>query len=109
MGTGADTLNNSLQDIILEQGYQDLTGQVLKRVIGLVCDVEKELVNLMRMACQVEEVTGLARDESLEDRAQQQKPENNIVGEGPQINAEKRADVVSNQDDVDDLLSSLGF
>ncbi|MGO1273278.1 MAG: protein phosphatase CheZ, partial [Pseudomonas helleri] len=30
-------------------------------------------------------------------------------GEGPQIHADKRSDVVSGQDDVDDLLSSLGF
>ncbi|RMM12016.1 Protein phosphatase CheZ, partial [Pseudomonas syringae pv. maculicola] len=30
-------------------------------------------------------------------------------GEGPQIHADKREDVVSGQDDVDDLLSSLGF
>jgi chemotaxis protein CheZ len=30
-------------------------------------------------------------------------------GEGPQMNAEVREDVVSGQDDVDDLLSSLGF
>ena len=30
---------------------------MLKRVIGLVREVESELVNQMRMACQVEEVT----------------------------------------------------
>ena len=31
------------------------------------------------------------------------------VGEGPQYNADKRSDVVDSQDNVDDLLSSLGF
>jgi chemotaxis protein CheZ len=30
-------------------------------------------------------------------------------GEGPQMKKEERVDVVSGQDDVDDLLSSLGF
>ena len=32
----------------------------------------------------------------------------NLV-EGPIMNSESRRDVVSDQDDVDDLLSSLGF
>ena len=31
------------------------------------------------------------------------------AAEGPQIHAAERSDVVSGQDDVDDLLSSLGF
>ncbi|WP_255375077.1 protein phosphatase CheZ [Oleiphilus sp. HI0125] len=30
-------------------------------------------------------------------------------GEGPQMKREEREDVVNGQDDVDDLLSSLGF
>jgi chemotaxis protein CheZ len=32
-----------------------------------------------------------------------------IKAEGPQINAQDNPNVVNNQDDVDDLLSSLGF
>lgn len=102
MGEGTDALNQNLQAIILEQGFQDLTGQVLKKVIGLITDVEKELVNLVRIAGQVEEVTGIATDRS--------RPEVSPVvkgPEGPQIHA--RPDVVTGQDEVDDLLSSLGF
>ncbi|MFL0802247.1 MAG: protein phosphatase CheZ [Agarilytica sp.] len=106
MGTGTTVLNASLQEIILEQGYQDLTGQVLKKVIGLISDVEKELVNLMRIACQVEEVTGLATDGEGEATSSAGL---DSVAEGPQIHADKREDVVSGQDEVDDLLSSLGF
>ena len=105
MGEGTDQLNKSLQDILLEQGYQDLTGQVLKKVIGLISNVEKELVNLMRIAGQVEEVTGMAVNKDNEVN----KKVDTSVGEGPQIHADKRDDVVSGQDDVDDLLSSLGF
>lgn len=104
MATGTELLNTGLQEIILEQGFQDLTGQVLKKVIGLVSDVEKELVNLMRIACQVEEVTGLAADG---DECSTLKKASGA--EGPQIHADKRDDVVSGQDEVDDLLSSLGF
>lgn len=105
MGDGCGQLNNNLQEIVLEQGFQDLTGQVLKKVIGLVRDVETELVDLMRIAGQVEEVTGLADENNKERRGAGK----GIAAEGPQINASSRADVVNSQDDVDDLLSSLGF
>lgn len=103
MGEGTDALNQNLQAIILEQGFQDLTGQVLKKVIGLITDVEKELVHLVRIAGQVEEVTGIATERKLPE----QKAGKSVGPEGPQIHA--RADVVTGQDEVDDLLSSLGF
>lgn len=118
MGEGTDTLNQNLQAIILEQGFQDLTGQLLKKVIGLITDVEKELVHLVRIAGQVEEVTGIATAHDLseknlpgitspENKSSEKKAGPSISPEGPQIHA--RADVVSGQDEVDDLLSSLGF
>ena len=103
MQQGTSTLNHNFQEIILEQGFQDLTGQVLRKVIGLITDVERDLVNLMRIAGQVEQVTGMAAPEVEKNKRKENE------GEGPQINAENRQDVVNNQDDVDDLLSSLGF
>lgn len=107
MTHGADELNDNLQAIILEQGFQDLTGQVLKKVIGLVTDVENELVNLMRIAGQVEKVTGIHREDLVTKKVQS--INKGCEAEGPQIHAQLRDDVVSGQDDVDDLLSSLGF
>ena len=107
MAIGTEQLGRNLQEIILEQGFQDLTGQVLKRVIGLINEVEQDLVSLVRIAGQVEEITGLAAgadNTAQEALIQKRKTE----AEGPQINP-TRADVVSGQDEVDDLLSSLGF
>ncbi len=107
MTLGADELNENLQAIILEQGFQDLTGQVLKKVIRLITDVENELVSLMRIAGQVEDVAGIKRDAvAVKPGFGSDAP---LRGEGPQIHAAKRDDVVNGQDDVDDLLSSLGF
>lgn len=103
MGDGTAQLSANLQAIILEQGYQDLTGQVLKKVIGLITDVEKELVNLVRIAGQVEEVTGIGIEQKKTTTT------TTVAAEGPQIHADVREDVVSGQDEVDDLLSSLGF
>lgn len=103
MNQGAEQLGENLQAIILEQGFQDLTGQVLKKVIGLVTDVERELVNLMRIAGQVEKITGIGHDEVEKNAVHK------TEAEGPQVHAHLRNDVVTGQDDVDDLLSSLGF
>lgn len=107
METGAEQLGRNLQEIILEQGFQDLTGQVLKRVMGLITEVEQDLVSLVRIAGQVEEITGIHIEADSEGKVRVvDKPKS--AGEGPQINTAKE-DVVASQDEVDDLLSSLGF
>lgn len=98
-------LSDKFNSILLAQDFQDLSGQVIKKVITLVQDVELRLVDLMRVAGQVENLTGIFR--AAEAEATQKGAD--VVAEGPQIKAAQRADVVSGQDDVDDLLSSLGF
>jgi chemotaxis protein CheZ len=89
-------LHRNLSDVLLAQDYQDLTGQVIDRVINLVQEMERSLVEMIR-------VTG--------QRMQATAPEgrDKTVPEGPQISPQGRSDVVSNQDDVDQLLASLGF
>ncbi|MFT4926294.1 MAG: chemotaxis protein CheZ [Phenylobacterium sp.] len=87
-----------LNEILMAQGFQDLTGQVIRRVIELVREVEESLVHLLS-------VFGAA--EMSEDEKHQ--VDEAHLAEGPIMNAEERDDVVSGQDDVDDLLSSLGF
>lgn len=94
-------LNENLSDILLAQDYQDLTGQVIKRVIQLVQELEDSLVSLVKTAAAVEELAGIDKAQSANKLS--------TDAEGPIINKEKRTDVVSGQDDVDDLLSSLGF
>lgn len=101
-------LSGHLNDILLAQDYQDLTGQVIKRVTQLVTDVESNLLKLVLMASQVDRFAGIEHDHAVL-RAEQVKEKQPSHGEGPQIHADKRDDVASNQDDVDDLLSSLGF
>ncbi|MFS2159136.1 protein phosphatase CheZ [Pseudomonas sp. Pseusp122] len=97
-----------LNDILLAQDYQDLTGQVIKRVTQLVTEVESNLLKLVLMASQVDRFAGIQHDEDA-IRAENDPEKHLSQGEGPQIHADKREDVVSGQDDVDDLLSSLGF
>jgi chemotaxis protein CheZ len=109
MVIGTTQLNESFQNIVLEQGFQDLTGQVLKKVIGLIKDVERDLVSLVRMAGQVEEITGLGNDKEIIEHDKEIFTKRKTEAEGPQVHAADRKDVVASQDEVDDLLSSLGF
>lgn len=105
MSDDANLINSNLQGIMLEQEYQDLTGQVLNRVMSLIGNLETDLVELIKVASQVENITGIkpgAVDEAIEKRAQE-------TLSGPQINPDATEGVASNQDEVDDLLSSLGF
>lgn len=102
------TVSSNLNDILLAQDYQDLTGQVIKRVTQLVTEVESNLLKLVLMAGQVDRFAGIEHDR--EAILSEKDPKKHLAkGEGPQIHADKREDVMSGQDDVDDLLSSLGF
>jgi len=97
-------LNALLTEVLMAQGYQDLTGQVIRRVIELVKEVEDSLVTMLTAFGDVGEL-------QLEDDNPQtsKKKTDTVKAEGPIIDADTRDDVVSGQDDVDDLLSSLGF
>ncbi|MCW8090377.1 protein phosphatase CheZ [Alteromonas sp. ASW11-130] len=94
-------LTSLLTEVLMAQGYQDLTGQVIRRVIDLVKEVEDSLVNMLTMFGDVEKAEKTTKP--LKDQTDK------IEAEGPIIDAEQRDDVVQGQDDVDDLLSSLGF
>lgn len=101
-GSKTTSIEGNLSSILLAQDFQDLTGQVIKKVIKLVHEVEDSLVDLVKVASQVENITGIKYEPDAP------LPEKEAL-EGPQHKAEEREDVVSSQDDVDDLLSSLGF
>jgi chemotaxis protein CheZ len=90
-------LRGQLTSILMAQDFQDLTGQIITRVITLVSEVEQQLISALTIfgAEKLEAKSG-AVDKSTGP-------------EGPIINAYEREDAVSSQDEVDDLLSSLGF
>ena len=95
----ARTLNKYMSDIMMAQDFQDLTGQIIRRVIALVKDVEESLVAMIRVSGAID--TGGKKDK---------KTEKDIKAEGTHVpGTNKSADIVEGQDDVDDLLSSLGF
>lgn len=92
----SQTLHQNLSDVLIAQDFQDLTGQIISKVINLVQDVEVKLVKLVR-------ITGGKMD------GDNQKHKNPKELEGPAIPGLDQGNQVSSQDEVDDLLSSLGF
>lgn len=96
----ADTLQCELDKILMAQGFQDLTGQIIRQVITLVDDVEERLIELVA-------VSGGVCDPDNEQKAIDER-QSMLKGEGPVLPG-KTDGVVKSQGDVDDLLASLGF
>lgn len=83
--------NAHLTEIMMAQDFQDLTGQVIKKIMEVTQNLEQQLVTLLvhHAPAGVKIDTGLLN--------------------GPVVNAAGRTDVVTSQAQVDDLLESLGF
>lgn len=96
-------LRGQLTEILMAQDFQDLTGQIIRRVITLVEEVEGRLVEILTAFS-----ADSAADGQLEE-SNNNKKKASTDPEGPILNAQERDDAVSSQDEVDDLLSSLGF
>lgn len=89
----AATTRGHLMDIMMAQDFQDLTGQVITKVTKLGHSLESQLVQLLVDHAPVEG----RRDNG------------NSLLNGPQVNPQGKTDVVADQEQVDDLLESLGF
>lgn len=95
-------IQSKLNDVLMAQGFQDLTGQIIKRVIDLVHDVEQNMVELIRIS-----------GKRFVPEAKQAEPaeETHLQGVGPVVPGvdDRKGNTMASQDEVDDLLSSLGF
>jgi chemotaxis protein CheZ len=83
-----------LMDIMMAQDFQDLTGQVIKKITGLAQDLEKQLVQVLI------DFSPTTTKKDVDT--------NTMLMNGPQIDP-TAVDVVASQEQVDDLLDSLGF
>jgi chemotaxis protein CheZ len=90
-----DKVRANLSEVLLAQGYQDLSGQIIRGVMKLVTELEIALVDLVRLS---QSGARTARHVSEETRR----------GFGPAIPGIKTEPAVSGQQDVDALLSGLG-
>ena len=84
-------VKNALMEVLMAQGFQDLAGQTLGKVVAQVAGFERELLELLAVA---------AVDNDEREKLSE-------FLEGPQY--KKTEDAVHNQQEVDDLLKDLGF
>ncbi|MEI7444455.1 MAG: protein phosphatase CheZ [Burkholderiales bacterium] len=78
-------------DIMMAQDFQDLTGQVCRKIEGITERIESQLLKLL-----------------IDTAPEDHRVRHQEMLEGPQVVA-GRSDAVASQTEVDDLLSSLGF
>src|SRR5262249_5108728 len=91
LSPAADAADRELTEIIVAQEFHDLTWQAVTGLVSLAADMERELVGLLVQA---------SPESLLEEGAFQG---------GPAMPGDNRAGICRNQQQVDELLDSLGF
>ncbi len=79
-------------EIMMAQDFQDITGQLIKKIVGITAAAERELAQLLRDNAPPEVKAQIDADKPA------------TLMNGPSVGGTAMA-----QDDVDDLLDSLGF
>ena len=92
----SEKVKGHMTDIMMAQDYQDLTGQMIKQVTNMVQEIEGKLVRLVA-------ITGAKISENNNEH------KDGTMAHGPQLATANKEEVATNQDEVDDLLASLGF
>jgi chemotaxis protein CheZ len=88
-----------LLEIMMAQDFQDITGQLIKKVVKITQTVENELAQLLRDSAPAEVKEKLAQKQAAQE---QEKPAE--LMQGPSVPS-----AALDQDSVDDLLADLGF
>jgi len=86
-----------LLEIMMAQDFQDITGQLIKKVVNITKTVENELAQLLRDSAPADVKEKLAQKQAVQE---QPAP----LMSGPSVPA-----AALDQDSVDDLLADLGF
>ena len=95
----SDQTKALLLEIMMAQDFQDLTGQVVQRITTLAQTIENQLVQVLLDFSPEDKKANLTKKAAKHDEG---------LLNGPQVNQEAE-NIVTNQEQVDDLLDSLGF
>ncbi len=92
-----EKVRGNLAEVLLAQGYQDLSGQIIRGVMQLVGELESALSELLRLSAG----SSARRNEASRTDVRR--------GLGPLVPGIEHGAAVSGQQDVDALLSGLGM
>jgi chemotaxis protein CheZ len=90
-GAHAEKQERTLTEIMMAQDFQDLSGQVIKKVIDIISRTEGQLLQLLKESAPEHVMAAVA-----------------AANAGP-LQGPQMPDKALKQDDVDDLLASMGF
>ncbi len=93
-----EVTNNYLLTVIMAQDFQDLTGQVIKKIFHLLQLIESELIQVL-----------LDNSVSANSTATNNKSSADSLLNGPTITSPKNSEILSSQADVDNFLVNLGY
>lgn len=91
-----EAVREKLSEVLLAQGYQDLTGQIIRGVMKLVAELEHALGDLVKLSGSGGPISSRAGDSVAR-------------GFGPVVPGVEHGAHVDGQHDVDALLSDLGM
>jgi len=94
VGDATEAEKARLLEIMMAQDFQDITGQLIKKIVTITHEAEKELAQLLRDNVPPEMKAAMAAAEAKPPELMQ----------GPSVPA-----MAMEQDDVDSLLADLGF
>jgi chemotaxis protein CheZ len=96
---GLGQVREKLSQVLLAQGYQDLTGQIIRGVMKLVDELEVALTHMVRISGGLSPPAAAGEPDDRDDSR----------GFGPVVPGVNHGVTVSGQTDVDALLSDLGM
>jgi chemotaxis protein CheZ len=95
-----EQVRSNLNEVLMAQGYQDLTGQIIRGVISLVGELETMLGQLVRIS---------NGDETLRSLRALPTPAADLArGVGPTVPGVQSGGSLADQDDIDALLTKFG-
>ena len=109
--TSMAAVRSNLSEVLLTQGYQDLSGQIIRSVMALVDELERALGHLVRIAG-AGAGAGTDAGTDADTGADSERGSGSgctARGHGPSVPGVDHGPAVRGQQDVDDLLSDLGM
>ncbi len=98
-------LNRNISEIVIAQNFQDLASQSLTKALRIIKQVENSLISLTQYANLLTKLSSFSGKTATDVNDEESEQLRDNIGKFKDLNKQEHL----GQDEVDDLLSSLGF
>ena len=98
-------VNSDISDIVVAQNFQDIASQSLTKSLNIIKEVESSLISLTQYANLLSKLAQFTGKEAADVGSEESETLKSNIGQFKELSEPEHL----NQDEVDDLLSSLGF